>query len=83
MVLGEEGKVAAISSFRFAAVVPSAGGAEATVTLRGAPGEAVTLLYALAPDFDILRASAVCSEMGMVTVSLPPPAPQTTRDTLQ
>jgi hypothetical protein len=43
-LLGEAGKVAAVSTFRFSSVVAQGAGVE--VALRGAPGEVVTLLFA-------------------------------------
>jgi hypothetical protein len=47
-LLGEAGKAAAVSSFRFAAVAPAC--PALSVALRGAPGEAVRLLWARAQD---------------------------------
>ena len=50
-LLGKAGKITAVSTFRFAAVVPdSAGGL--TVSLRGKPGELVSLLVATASTAD-------------------------------
>jgi hypothetical protein len=68
-VLGEEGKVAAVSSYRFASIA-AAGGA-ATVALRGAPGEDVTLLWAAAPSLAIQRKAVVLGGDGTITVTLP------------
>jgi hypothetical protein len=40
-LLGEKGKVTAMSTYRFASVGPSADGAGVMAMLRGAPGELV------------------------------------------
>jgi hypothetical protein len=46
-LLGEAGKVTAVSVFRFASVASSASSSSGlTVTVRGAPGEAVELMFA-------------------------------------
>ena len=47
-LLGEAGKVAAISTYRFASVELAADGSSLEVALRGKPGEEVTLLFAVA-----------------------------------
>ena len=47
-LLGEAGKVAAVSTYRFASV--AADGDDVKVGLRGDPGEAVTLLFATPAD---------------------------------
>jgi hypothetical protein len=67
--LGEEGKVAAVSSFRFSSIA-SVGGA-ATVALRGAPGEAVTLLWAAAPGFAIARKTVALGGDGTAAATVP------------
>ena len=68
-LLGEEGKVAAVSSYRFASIV--AGGGSAAVGLRGAPGEAVTLLWAAAPSLVIQRMTVSLGPDGTAQVSVP------------
>jgi hypothetical protein len=68
--LGEEGKVAAVSSHRFASIAAAAGGS-AAVALRGAPGEAVTLLWAAAPALVIERKTVVLGEDGRAEVTVP------------
>ena len=45
-LLGEAGKVTAVSTYRFASVHPVAGGGGVAVSIRGKPGEVVTLLFA-------------------------------------
>ena len=45
-LLGEQGKVAAISTYRFSSVAAGAGGDGIVVRLRGKPAEVVTLLFA-------------------------------------
>ena len=77
-LLGERGKAAAVSSFRFAAVAASCqspgGGASLAVRLRGAPLEQVTLLWAAAPGW-LAQATAVALDAdGLASVALPPGA---------
>ena len=67
--LGEEGKVAAVSSFRFSSI--AAGGGSVVAALRGAPGEAVTLLWAAAPSFAIQRKTVALGADGTATATLP------------
>ena len=67
--LGEEGKVVAVSSHRFASI--AAQGGAATVALRGAPGEAVTLLWAAAPGLAIERKTVALGADGRGEATLP------------
>ena len=71
-LLGEEGKAAAVSSYRFAGV--EEGGAGLRVALRGAPREDLTLLWAAAPGFVVQRAPVQLDGEGRAVVQLPPPA---------
>jgi hypothetical protein len=67
--LGEEGKVAAVSSHRFASI--EAAGGSAVVALRGAPGELVTLLWAAAPGLAIQRKQVALGADGTSTATVP------------
>ena len=67
----EAGKAAAVSAFRFAAVAPAC--PALNVALRGAPGEAVRLLFARAQDGWAARVLDVTiGADGTAAVSLPP-----------
>lgn len=68
-LLGEAGKAAAVSSFRFAAVVPVC--PALSVDLRGAPGESVQLLWAQAPTWAAQAATATVGADGTARVKLP------------
>lgn len=69
-LLGEVGKAAAVSSFRFAAVSLRDGG-QVAVEMRGAPGETVQLLYAQAPAFDTATQNVTIGRAGTATATLP------------
>ena len=67
--LGEEGKVAAVSSHRFASIAVQGGAA--AVALRGAPGEAVTLLWAQAPGLKVQRKTVTLGGDGAAAATVP------------
>ena len=67
--LGEQGKVTAVSSHRFSSITVQ--GSTARVALRGAPGEAVTLLWALAPALAIESRTVTLGEDGTAVATLP------------
>ncbi len=48
-LLGEAGKIAAVSTYRFASIMPGPSGKGVTAELRGKPGEVVPLMFALGP----------------------------------
>ena len=62
-LLGELGKVAAVSTYRFASVALAADGGALEVALRGAPGETVALAFA-ARDGDEYACRAVNATVG-------------------
>ena len=69
-LLGEQGKVAAVSTYRFASVVSHGGGL--LVTIRGEPKEPVTLLFTTeASGFKVQRKVAAVGADGTVVVRLP------------
>jgi hypothetical protein len=71
-LLGEEGKAAAVSSYRFAGVSEDGGAGGLAVALRGAPHEALTLLWASAPAFLVQRTRVALDGQGLGSVQLPP-----------
>ena len=76
-LLGEQGKAAAVSSFRFASVTESCGSAVAasnlTVGLRGAPFERVTLLWSSAAHAWMAQTMPVTlGATGTATFTIPP-----------
>ena len=98
LLLGERGKAAAVSSFRFAVVAEScqgpaaaaaavaktaagdggaaAAGSSLAVSLRGAPLEQVTLLWAAAPGWEAQATAVTMGADGTANVTLPPGAAQ-------
>ena len=69
-LLGEQGKLVPLSAYRFASVA-STGQGTLSVGLRGAPNEAVVLVYVLAPTFARQTVSVTLSSAGGAVVSLP------------
>jgi hypothetical protein len=67
-LLGEGGKVAAVSTFRFASVAAKGAGVE--VAVRGAPGEVVALMFARAGACEDARATVGAD--GTASVAFPP-----------
>jgi hypothetical protein len=70
VLLGEINKTVALSAYRFATVT-SAGVEALSVTLRGAPGEAVELLYAMGPAYAPVTARTILGADGTGSVTLP------------
>jgi hypothetical protein len=71
-LLGEKGKAAAVSTYRFVSVLTSVNATGLQVTLRGAVGENVTLIYATAASgLKIERKLATVGAGGGVSLNLP------------
>jgi hypothetical protein len=71
-LLGEKGKAAAMSTYRFVSVLTSVNATGLQVTLRGAAGENVTLIYATAAlGLKIERKLATVGAGGEVSLNLP------------
>jgi hypothetical protein len=77
-LLGEQGKAAAVSSFRFAAITESCqtpvASSSLAVSLRGAPLEKVTLLWAAAPTWAVQTLAVVMGADGTASATIPPGA---------
>lgn len=69
-LLGEAGKLVPLSSYRFASVT-STGEGTLIVKLRGAPNEAVVLLFGLGPSYERQTANVTLSSAGIAVVTLP------------
>ena len=69
-LLGEAGKVAAVSTYRFASVAAASGGGVA-ISLRGAPSEVVTLLFADAASLACASLDVTIGDDGTATAQYP------------
>ena len=70
-LLGEAGKVTAVSSYRFASISVDNSTSGLSVDLRGGPGELVTLLWAQNPSLIIQTKSVTLGGDGFATVTVP------------